>query len=155
MRQALALGLRAALALLLVGCVGGAHSAPGNAAPPSRSLENTYWRLMEVRGRPAVAADSTREAHLRFVADSGGGSRVAGSTGCNRLSGSYTRDGAALRFGPAATTRMACVEPAISAQETDLLAALAATTRHAIVGDVLTLSDAGGPLARFTAAAVR
>jgi len=50
---------------------------------------------------------------------------------------------------------MACVDPAISAQETARLAALAATTRHAIVGDVLTLSDAEGPLARFTAEATR
>src|SRR5215207_9854097 len=154
MRQVLALRLRAGLALLLVGCVGRAHS-PGDTAPRPRSLENTYWRLTEVRGGPAVAADSAREAHLRFVADSGGGARVAGSTGCNRLNGSYTRDGAALRFGPAATTRMACIDPAIGAQESALLAALAATTRHAIVGDVLTLSDAGVPLARFTAAAVR
>jgi len=154
MRQVLALGLRAGLALLLVGCVGRVHSPPGDTAPPPRSLENSFWRLTEVRGRPAVAADSARGAHLRFVADSGG-ARVAGSTDCNRLNGSYTRDGAALRFGPAATTRMACVDPAISAQETALLAALATTTRHAIVGDVLTLSDAEGPLARFTAEATR
>ena len=61
------------------------------------------------------------------------------------------RDGAALRVGPTATTRMACADPALGAQEQALLAALAATTRHAIDGDVLTLSGDDGLLARFTA----
>jgi len=147
MRQFIALGLPGGLALLFAGCVA--------STPSSLTLENTYWRLTEVRGQPAVAVDDAREPHLKFAVDSAGAARVAGSTGCNRLNGSYTRDGDVLRVGPTAMTRMACVEPAIGAQEAALLAALAATRRHAIVGDVLTLSDAEGPLARFTAVATR
>ena len=155
MRHIPTLVLLGGLAVLFVGCVSGAQSPPNEAQPLRHSLENTYWRLTDVGGLPAVVSDSAREAHLRFALDSAGGGRFAGSTGCNRLSGPYTRDGATMHVGPAATTRMACADPALGAQERGMLAALAATTRHSIEGDVLTLSSADGPLARFTATALR
>ena len=143
------------IAVLFAGCVGATQSTPNAGQAPQHPLENTYWRLANVSGRPVVVSDTLREAHLRFEVDSGGSGRVAGSTGCNRLTGPYTREGAGLRIGPAATTRMACVDPALGVQEQAILAALAATTRHSIDGDVLTLSGADGPLARFTATSMR
>ena len=119
-------------------------SGSGSAASP---LENTDWRLVELDGRPALGTDSARSPQLRFVGDS---ARVVGSTGCNRLSGSYERNGAALRFGPAITTKMACLDPQLNQQEVAFIGAIEATERHEITGDTLTLIGRAGPVARFT-----
>jgi heat shock protein HslJ len=116
--------------------------------PPAAPLEGSYWRLTRLGEHPAVVADNSAEAHFRFAPGSG-------AAGCNRLARSYTRDGDGLRFGPAATARMACAAPALAAHEHALLTALASTTRHAIAGDVLTPSGADGPPTRFTAAVMQ
>jgi heat shock protein HslJ len=77
---------------------------------------------------------------------------VSGSGGCNRFNGSYEVDGSAISFGPIASTKMACEEPAMG-QETAFLAALAASTTYAISGDALELRDDTGALqVGFTAA---
>jgi len=137
------------IALSLAALAAAAACATPGGAPAAAPLENTYWRLVELGGTAAVPAEGAREAHLRFDGDS---ARVAGSTGCNRLFGRYTRDGDGLRFGDAGTTRMACVDPRLAQQEQRLLAALSATTSHAVAGDTLTLVGAAGPLARLVAA---
>jgi len=76
---------------------------------------------------------------IQFAADG----KVSGSSGCNTFTGSYQTSGTMLTLGPLATTRMAC-EQAIMDQEQAYLAALAATKSYGIVGNMLTLSDAGG-----------
>lgn len=121
---------------------------PAAQQPSGRPLEGTYWRLVELNGRPAVAAESGRGAYLQFVKDS---ARVVGSTGCNRLTGTYTHDAEVLRFGPAATTRMACLDPKLNDQESGFVKALNDTNRHLINGDTLTLIGTTGRLARFAA----
>jgi heat shock protein HslJ len=132
--------------LILAAVVGCATPAGRSASIP---LEHTHWRLMDVKGNPAVAeAEGAREAYLQFGPDSG---RVVGSTGCNRPAGTYTRHGEELRFGPAATTRMACLNPQAVSQEQGVLAALRDTERHEISGDTLSLIGQRGTLARFTA----
>jgi heat shock protein HslJ len=132
------------LLLALAGLTACSTAGSGSAATP---LENTDWRLVELDGRPALGTASERAAQLRFVADSG---RVVGSTGCNRLSGSYERTGASLRFGPAITTKMACLDPQMNQQEVAFIAAIDATERHEVAGDTLTLLGRAGPVARFT-----
>jgi putative lipoprotein len=124
-----------------------ASSSSANPTP----LEGTTWQLIEVNGRP-VASAGERSAHLQFGPDSG---RVVGSTGCNRLTGTYSRDGATLRFGPAATTRMACLDSQRNDQERDLLEALQATERHEIAGNTLALHSSARVVARFEAAQPR
>lgn len=121
---------------------------PATQQPSGHQLEGTYWRLIELNGRPAVAAESGRSAYLRFEKDS---ARVVGSTGCNRLTGSYKHDAEVLRFGPAATTRMACLDAQLNDQETGFLKALNDTNRQLITGDTLTLVGPTGRLARFAA----
>ena len=74
------------------------------------------WRIDTVDGQPALGA-----AQLSFRPDG----RLAGSTGCNRFIGSARLDGGALVIdGPLATTRMACPEGRLGAQEDAVLAAL-------------------------------
>src|SRR4051812_46045487 len=110
---------------------GTADSAAMSAAPdtsaPAAALEGTEWRLADIGGQPSPAgADSTRHPGFTLLAE---GRKVQGSAGCNRMAGTYQLDGQKLRFGPLATTRMAC--PAMET-ETAFLKALEATTRYEV-----------------------
>ncbi len=63
---------------------------------------------MELRGQRLSSGATQQPVSLEF--ESGG--RVSGSTGCNRLTGSYTQNGSQLHFSPLATTRMMCAQGA-------------------------------------------
>jgi len=101
------------------------------------ALVGTYWKLMLLDGKPVTVADDRREAHL--VLDEDG--RVSGSTGCNRLMGSYRLQGDTLTFSQLASTRMAC--PGDMAKlEQAWLAMLSETAHYSIEGQSLILEDA-------------
>ena len=77
------------------------------------------------------------------------GGRVAGFSGCNRFSGSYTLDGRWLRFGTLAVTQMACADGA--GVEAEYMKALEATRQFQIHRGTLDLLDAvGRNAARFS-----
>ena len=117
-------------------------------APPAAALEGTEWRLVDIGGQPAPAGgDSTRHPGFTLLAE---GRKVQGSAGCNRMRGTYQLDGEKLKFGPLATTRMAC--PAMET-ETAFLKALEATTRYEVSGSSLTLYGADTAVARLEAVA--
>ncbi len=87
---------------------------------------------------------------LVFAAD---GLRVAGSDGCNRLSGSFEQDGDRLRFGRMASTRMSC--PDDLDQQQRFRRVLEQVERHRIRGSHLELLAATGAVsARFEAVAL-
>ena len=108
------------------------------AAAGGRSLEGTYWRAIELAGKPTPAQDPKREAHLLFQP----GGRVSGSDGCNRITAGYQRQDDALTFGQIAGTRMACADSAEI--EGAFQAALKGTARFRIAGDRLELLDGSG-----------
>jgi heat shock protein HslJ len=111
--------------------------APGGpAAPPV--LAGTAWRLEDLAGAGVI--DRAR-ASLEFP-DTG---RVSGSASCNRFTGSVTVSGAAISFGPLATTRKICPE-ALMNQETRYLQALASAARFEVRDAFLYLHTAAGPL---------
>jgi heat shock protein HslJ len=116
----------------------------------ARPFERITWQLTELDGASVTAADERRAAYLQF--DDGPPQRVSGSTGCNRLTGSYSLRGSGLQFGPLATTKMACADG--MAQEQAFLEALTAVDSwRTLDRQVLELLDAQGEvLARFTAA---
>ena len=119
-------------------------TAPPPPAPPAAPLEGTEWRLAEIGGQPQPAESATiRTPGFTLTAS---GRKVHGSAGCNRMTGTYELDGANLKFGPLATTRMAC--PGM-ATETAFLKALGATTRYEIAGTRLTLLGADTAVARL------
>jgi heat shock protein HslJ len=120
--------------------------------PASAPLEGTHWRLIELNGKPALAAAEERP-DLQFAR--GDSARVSGSSGCNRFMGSFTHTGAELRFGQMASTQMACIDERVNEQERAFLTALGATERYAVAGDTLTLIGSSGPLARFVAESPR
>ena len=125
-------------------------STPAASAPtaPAAALEGTEWQLVDIGGQPSPAgADSTRHPGFTLIAE---GRRVQGLAGCNRMKGTYQLDGQKLKFGPLATTRMAC--PAMET-ETAFLKALEATTRYEVSGSSLTLFGADTAVARLDAEA--
>ncbi|MEW6119265.1 MAG: META domain-containing protein [Pseudomonadota bacterium] len=115
-------------------------------AVPAATLENTYWKLVEVAGQAARALPGEREAHMLLLAG-----RASGNSGCNKLMGTYVLGSqGSLSMGPLASTRMAC--PArMMAQEAALLDAFARTTAYRIGGRTLSLTHGEVVLARFHA----
>lgn len=66
-------------------------------------LDGTRWRAYSVAGRTVASAQApTLDFH---------DGRASGRDGCNRYTAAVEQSGDALRFGPAASTRMACPEP--------------------------------------------
>ena len=116
---------------------------PGETCAPQAmaqaSILNTYWRPVELEGRPVVIRPGAREPHLVLVQE---GTRVRGFTGCNHLAGGFERGAGGFRFTQLVTTRMACLPD--NDLETPFLAALNATASQRIVGDSLELRDADG-----------
>jgi len=84
----------------------------GGILPPGE-LAGTSWTFVSIGGTP-VAAD--RPTALQFEAD-----RLSGSAGCNRFSGSYTREQRTLTAGPLMATEMACPGAGMT-QENDFFA---------------------------------
>lgn len=112
-------------------------------SPPAPDFYGTEWRLTALDG-----VDITRNAGLQFSA--GNPPNVTGSTGCNRVFGSFQHEGDAVSFGMLATTKMACVNAA--EQENTFLRVLSETTHHRIQGRELQLLDATSAVrARFEA----
>jgi heat shock protein HslJ len=121
-----------------------AHAPPGAQVPASRPLEGTRWAATRL-GQTTVTATGPRAPHLVFTA-----ARVAGSDGCNRVSGGYTVDGQAITFGAMVGTQMAC--PGTGEVERAFGAALRAARRWRITDRTLELLDADGDVAaRFEA----
>jgi len=129
-------------------------SVATNSPPPTpdASLTNTYWKFLEVGGKPVVVAQQMREPQLVLNGQDG---RFAGSGGVNRLMGSYTVDGTGLTFSQVASTMMAGAPEAMQ-QEQAIVAALGAVREFSISGDQLTLADESGQqVLRAVAVALR
>jgi heat shock protein HslJ len=119
-------------ALALAGC-----GSSASLAQPAAALEGTPWTLVALRG--ASVAGMPHAPSLLLQADQ---KRASGSSGCNRYTGGYTLAGEHLSFGPAAGTRMACMQG--MEQEQAFLDALSAVAAWRIEGQRLELRDANG-----------
>ena len=75
----------------------------------TRELAGSAWTLISFETDTGViAAAQEAPATLVFSAAGEQDSRLSGSGGCNRYTGSYTLTGDRLRLGPLASTRMMC-----------------------------------------------
>jgi heat shock protein HslJ len=100
-------GSCAAVWLLTVVACGPKPPVPNQ--PPeasTASLDNREWVLVGLGEVAAPLGAGGRPATLRFDPATG---RAAGFAGCNRYSAGYTLAGDSLTFGPAISTKMACV----------------------------------------------
>jgi heat shock protein HslJ len=110
---------------------------------PPAPLTGTTWKLSGYFDGKSAFVSVVNGTEITAVFDAQG--KVAGSAGCNQYNGSYTLEGQKVAFGPLATTRMACADPAgVMEQETTFLAAMASATTLQIEGRALTLSNADG-----------
>jgi copper homeostasis protein (lipoprotein) len=114
-------------------------------------LAGTYWRLTALAGQTVAApSDPRRELSLTFQpGDGSSNGSYSGSSGCNRLVGTYATTDAAMTL-TAGGTLVACKD--LAQAESAFLNALKATRRYRISGEMLELFDnAGIRVARFTA----
>ena len=127
-----------------------AGPTPASAEPAGGGSEKLFahrWALAEVAGQPVAPTGDAKEAHLLFFPPN----RLGGSTGCNRLNGTFElMGGGQLKFSPLATTRMMCPEPAATA-ETRFVQALGTVKTYYVTDAVLELRDGTAVVARFRA----
>jgi heat shock protein HslJ len=107
----------------------------------SVSLPGSQWTVISINGK-------TTEAEGTPTIEFGTDDKVAGTTGCNRYSGSVTIDGDKITFGHLLSTLIGC-EGALGAQEQAFTAALDGATNWSVGsnGD-LTIKGAGDIVAR-------
>jgi len=135
-RTRLATGVAAATLMLVLGTSSAVLAAGGGTGG---TLEGHTWVLKSYAvGTTMTDVPSSVTADATFI-----GGAVSGSAGCNVYSGSYTASGAALTFGPLATTMMACPSPQDTV-ETAYLAALGKSATYTATASTLTIYDAAG-----------
>ncbi|MEN9569089.1 MAG: hypothetical protein RL172_320 [Bacteroidota bacterium] len=133
--------------VLLMSCTASKKTTQPEGSQAGSLLYANEWKLTELQGEP-VSADS--RAYLAFANDAE--TRVTGHTGCNRLNGSVVLTGASsIKFGPAAVTRMACLDGKVAETESKLLAAINKAESWSVKDGVMQLSDGTTVLAKFKA----
>ncbi len=130
-RIVFSIGMAAAL-LAAAAC-----SPSGSAGGGGGTLTGQVWGLTQLNGSPVASGTGISAV---FTADG----KVAGSSGCNQYSASYTTSGNSITISsPVASTMMACA-PAVMDQETAYVKALGNAKTYAVSGNTLTLSGADG-----------
>jgi heat shock protein HslJ len=135
---------RAALlvcALGLVACA--APPGPGPAAAAPMPLTGTRW-IGVVDGNP----DPRTLPRLELSANG----RLAGYTGCNMMSGTWSEEGGEARFGPIAATKRYCMG-AEGDYEKRVMAALSPGARGVRQGERLVITAPDGARFEFSPAA--
>jgi heat shock protein HslJ len=141
------LSLSAAVGVTLAACAGAASPPPaGNDA----ALSAARWELTGWTGHTVPHGDNGEPVILSFTLKNGLG-RVSGRAGCNQFSAPYSvRGPGQLTIVEAATTRMACPEPAMQF-EADFLDQLQAVDHYKIDGQLMEMKTLDGQTLRFHA----
>jgi heat shock protein HslJ len=110
-------------------------------------LENTTWKATRVNDKDVLANENKRAPYIVLQSSD---HRVAGSGGCNRITGTYSVEKQTIHFGPMASTMRAC--PSGMDTEKDFLQALDQAHTWKIQGNELELyREDGSLLVRFEA----
>lgn len=119
-----------------------ATKIPVTSQAVASSLENTFWQLAEVDGKPTVTPEDGNEAHIKLSP----GNNLQGYAGCNQLMGSYSSGpNNAISFKAASTKKM-CDN---MATERFMMNALTQANRYKIEGEYLQLYKGDKLLAYF------
>ena len=127
------------------------HVTPNAGCPDNRmaaEFANTFWGLTHLHGVAQDHTDGRQEPYLLISDD---GARFSGTMGCNRFMGQLKNEDDSVKFGPVASTMMAC--PAELAQREAIFAETLEAARRVDLMDhrLRLLDDAGSELARFRA----
>ena len=125
--------------------------SPAAAMPPTLSSAANDLGIPEWQWQRAKLADgreTVSSAPDRYTLRFEGGGRVVLRVDCNRGSGAYEVNGAAMKLSPVALTKMAC---AAGSQDTEFAQALSRVTSYAITGKELVLTLSGGGSMTFRA----
>lgn len=115
-----------AFALFVAACDAAEPSSNETPEPTTTAdLAGTNWVLRSIGGVEPIG-----EPTIGFGPDG-----TSGSTGCNTFRGQYAIDGSSLVLSPLATTKRACLEQALTDQETALLEAFTGVTSWEVGGD--------------------
>lgn len=118
-------------------------SRMGTSGTDQSVLLNDIWVLEAIDNTEITDAGYTREhPQLEFHQADG---KVMGTTGCNRLNGTYTTTGNNIAFGPLLTTKMACP----GTGETQFVQALSEVSSFKIMNLKLYLLSGGIEKLRF------
>jgi heat shock protein HslJ len=109
-------------------------------------LAYTEWTLVELEGEPHLKGAEGNAPSLVLDLEE---SRVSGSGGVNRLTGTFALSEDELRFGPLMTTRMARPEDAMRREQV-FLEALGHVDSYELDGQSLALLAGDEPVARFS-----
>ena len=109
------------------------------------TLAYTGWTLVELDGAPVEVGPDEIQPTIALDLEE---SRVSGSGGVNRLTGTFALSESELRFGALATTRMAGPERATRLEER-FVATLARVTSYELDGTTLTLLAEDQAVARL------
>jgi heat shock protein HslJ len=100
------------------------------------SLLGTEWLLTDFPGATVVVTSKASFSVLEA-------NSAAGNASCNRFSGAVEINGSTIKFGPVASTRMACGEESLNTQETQFLKFLSAANRFEMRNPYLLLFAKG------------
>lgn len=135
MKKTITIIIPFAILAIIYGCH---HTRPIATQPAyggSETLFEYKWNLTDLNGQP-IATGSRDTPHLLFYP--GQVSRVSGSTGCNRLNGTFELSTVhKIKFSPLATTRMACP----GNTESQFLTALGQVDNWSIINNQLLLNN--------------
>ena len=116
-----------------------------SAAEPAKPLMGTEWKLTELDGKPVAVIEGLRRPTLQLDSTT---QRASGTSGINRYFGGYESNGAALKFGPLAGTKIGG-PPAVMAVERAFLKALADVSSWNVTSNRLELKSGDRSVLRF------
>ena len=134
-----------AIFFLVAGCQS-TKPVIASASGGSEMLFMHQWNLTELKGKTVVI---TAGIQPNLLFSPGQMSRVSGSTGCNKLNGSFVLSAAnSMKFSPLATTKMACVGDNV---ESKFLEVLGQVGNWAIINNQLLLKKGKVIMAKLNA----
>lgn len=117
------------------------NSTPSNTASnttvASMSLADRKWYLQAI-GSQVISPEQVK-SNLPYVEFNPSENRYFGSGGCNRFTGGFSGTGNTLKLGPAASTKMACLQGNVQEIESQFFQAMGNVTRYEIQGNTLRL----------------
>lgn len=102
------------------------------------SLAGKVWLVDEISGESITIPADARQPFIEFD-----GENASGYAGCNTFRGTYTVDGATLKFGPMISTKKACGGP-LDEIEFSMHQALGSVTGFTIADGALSLTGEDG-----------